>query len=92
VKKMDLNAKYGKTTADSDHVENIFSHGPQSSFEEFKTAKAEEVFASTKREPLGKSFTRGHVMPDSCQVYRYGGGVFQRWGGVRMEVFTCWRW
>ncbi len=71
---MDLNAKYGKTTADSEHVEHIFAHGPQTSFEEFKTAKAEEVYASTKREPLGKSFSRGHSLPDVCQdtVFQYG--------------------
>jgi len=77
VKNLDLNAKYGKTTADSDHVENIFSHGPQTSFEEFKMANAEEVYASTKREPLGKSYSRGHALPGACQdpSFQYGVGT-----------------
>jgi hypothetical protein len=74
VKKIDPNTKYGSHTADSEHVEHVFGHGPQTDFEEYQNAKQEACYHSRQREPLGKSYNRGHVLPDEAKssVFSFG--------------------
>jgi len=75
VKGIDRNAKFGKTTAHSDHVENVFGHGPQTDFEDYQNDKLEGTYQSKKREPLGKSYSRGHRLPDQTKDTKFSFGV-----------------
>jgi len=45
-------------------VQHALNQGPQDELGRFRQEQAERVYASNKREPLGKAFQRGHVLPD----------------------------
>lgn len=75
VAKMNPFTKYGKVTADSDHVENVFGHGPSTQFGEYNNDKAESCYASKKMEPLGKSFSRGHLLPEQARNPNFAFGI-----------------
>ncbi|OQR98682.1 hypothetical protein ACHHYP_08211 [Achlya hypogyna] len=61
----DMNKKYGVTTKNSDHVQDVMPPRLPSDHALITQAKLDAVYQSTKREPLGKSFTRGHVFNQS---------------------------
>ncbi|OQR95407.1 hypothetical protein THRCLA_07905 [Thraustotheca clavata] len=62
MKHIDTTKKYGITTRNSDHVDiDIMPARIPSDHALITQAKLEAVYQSTKREPLGKSYTRGHV-------------------------------
>ncbi|EQC36045.1 hypothetical protein SDRG_06782 [Saprolegnia diclina VS20] len=65
MKAHDMNKKYGVTTKDSDHVTDVMPPRLPSDHALITQAKLEAVYQSTKREPLGKSYTRGHVYNQS---------------------------
>jgi hypothetical protein len=67
--------RYGSTTADSDHVADVFAHGPQKPLAEYETMRAEEIYRSHQREPLGKSYKRGHAMPAGVDDPSFAHGV-----------------
>ncbi|KAH8055652.1 hypothetical protein JL722_7994 [Aureococcus anophagefferens] len=58
--------RFGKIKIVSDHVEDVLVQpGAESEFAQVKLTQKESTYHSIKREPLGQSFTRGHVLP-SC--------------------------
>mmetsp|Transcript_48279 Transcript_48279/g.87077 ORF Transcript_48279/g.87077 Transcript_48279/m.87077 type:complete len:474 (+) Transcript_48279:59-1480(+) len=54
---------YGVKSNKGESVEQNFRSGQQFGVAEYINARAEDVYYSTKREPLGKAYSRGHVMP-----------------------------
>merc|ERR1719387_3217712 len=62
MKQLDPNAIHGKNTDPSlePHVDDLMRVGPQTAHEEFINAKDEACYHTAKREPLGKSYNRGH--------------------------------
>lgn len=75
MKQIDPTAVCGKTTGDGEHVDDVLTMGPQTAFGDFANAKMESCYATAKREPLGKSFNRGHVLPDQCKNKDFAYGV-----------------
>jgi len=56
-------------------MENVFGHGPSTSFGEYNNDKAESYYASKKMEPLGKSFLRGHQLPEEARDADFSFGI-----------------
>lgn len=52
-----------KVTVASDHIEDVWGK-PMSAYAMAKDAQRESVYRSSKREPLGRSYVRGHAVPD----------------------------
>lgn len=75
VAKLDPFAKYGKMTQDSDHVDTVFGQGPQTNYEDYMNGESEKHYASRQMEPLGKSFSRGHVLPDEAKDSAFAFGI-----------------
>lgn len=73
--KFDPLVKHGKMTQDSDHVDTVFGHGPQTNFDEYMNSESEKMYASKKMEPLGKSFSRGHELPEETRDSAFAFGV-----------------
>ena len=65
---------YGRKTYGSDHVEDVFKSQQLSGFGEYTQQVQERVYASTYREPLGRSLQRGYVLPriTSQPNFRFG--------------------
>jgi len=56
--------KFGKIKVESDHVEDVWRQaGAESEYAQVKVSQKESIYYSTKREPLGKTYQRGHVLP-----------------------------
>lgn len=55
------NKRFGVTSIDSDHVADVFTHGPQTEYEEYKQQQQESVY---KRHTLEQSTNRGHKLPN----------------------------
>ena len=43
---------------------DVMATYPRSELDQWRLERTEDVYASTRREPLGKSFVRGHQIPD----------------------------
>jgi len=57
--------RFGKTkTGVTDHVPDIFNQGRKSEISEYINDKKEAVYRSVQREPLGRSYIRGHDIPE----------------------------
>jgi len=55
----------GVSVKDSDHVEDIWcTPGMDSEYSEAKYSQKESVYKSIKTQPLGKSYVRGHPLPE----------------------------
>jgi len=60
----DAGEGYGKKTNKDEDVAQNFKSGQLFGVAEYINARGEDVYHSTKREPLAKAFQRGHVFPD----------------------------
>lgn len=74
---MDPNKIFGNgTSAESDHVEDVWKNPEgDTEFQRTKNAVLEKSFKSVAREPLGKSYNRGHTMPSviaNDPLFRHG--------------------
>lgn len=78
---LDLDARaaarstFGKIKIESDHVEDVWRQsGAESEFAYIKEQQRESVYHSVKHEPLGKSLTRGHSLPEVTKTdkFRFG--------------------
>lgn len=65
--------RFGVTTDDSEHVDVAFKK--MDGYAEQKNAKLESTYASHRREPLGKSYSRGHVLPPKAQQSQFSFGL-----------------
>ena len=60
----DANIKFGKSATESDHVNDVWGNpGMDSEYSQAKYSQKEALYHSTKQEPLGRSYVRGHVLP-----------------------------
>ena len=66
LKNIDYMKKFGENITISDHVSDIQSTNLPSSHAIITKSKKEAIYASVKHEPLGKGFSRGHVLPQVC--------------------------
>ncbi|RLN73640.1 hypothetical protein BBJ28_00004932 [Nothophytophthora sp. Chile5] len=77
LKQIDPTTKFGVVTTTSEHVAEVLLNGPATEYQRLTLAKREADYASHKREPLGKSYSRGHVLPARMQqpefVFGMGG-------------------
>jgi len=64
---------YGVKGNKGESVEQNFRSGQQFGVAEYINARAEDVYFSTKREPLGKAFQRGHALPPKVADPRFRG-------------------
>lgn len=55
--------RYGIESSASDHVEQVFPHGPQTEMGQYMNGRAEGIYRLRSREPLGKSMSRGTKLP-----------------------------
>ena len=60
---IDDDAVHGAVTVPSEPVGSVISHYPTTDIMRFQLDRLEDVYASTRREPLGQSFVRGHALP-----------------------------
>jgi len=65
---------YGKVEArvPGDTVADNVNVAPKSSLMERQLEKREALYRSNKMEPLGRAFTRGHVIPDGIRETGFG--------------------
>jgi len=65
---------FGRPTIqpDDEKVDKCIRQLPDSEFMQWKQAKEEEIYASTHREPLGKSMLRGHKIPQDLAQDGFG--------------------
>jgi hypothetical protein len=75
LKKVDPMTKFGVTSKKTQHVNDIFNSTPITEYQRINAMKSEANYASNKREPLGKSFSRGHVLPQHMQQSDFAFGV-----------------
>lgn len=65
--------RFGVTTDDSEHVDVAFRK--MDGYAEQKNARSESIYESHRREPLGKSYSRGHVLPPKVQQSKFSFGL-----------------
>ena len=63
---------YGKPRNTSESIKDIVDIAPKSDIEEMVLKKKEAIYRSTKREPLGKSYVRGHELPQELLHRGFG--------------------
>ena len=60
------------TASESDHVADVWKNpGGDTEFSKAKNEVAEKHYKTVKREPLGRTFVRGHEMPDVITQVSY---------------------
>ncbi|CAN0155213.1 unnamed protein product, partial [Discosporangium mesarthrocarpum] len=68
----------GGITKDSDHVADVWCQQPgaDTDMSRLKLGMAEIIYRSSKREPLGRSYVRGHQLPKKVldEGFRFGVG------------------
>lgn len=79
---------YGRKTYGSEHVEDMFKSQQFSGFGEFRQEVHERVYASSYREPLGRSLQRGHVLPRVVSQPNFRFGVAQTPGDSAKDVIA----
>lgn len=76
LKRVDPSTKFGVTTTGSQHVADVlFTGSPTTDFQRINQQRLEANYSSHKREPLGKSYSRGHVLPPQAQKPEFAFGV-----------------
>eukprot|EP00744_Colponema_vietnamica_P004533 GILI01006748.1.p1 GENE.GILI01006748.1~~GILI01006748.1.p1 ORF type:complete len:449 (+),score=65.06 GILI01006748.1:52-1347(+) len=70
----DTNAVYGRKTGVGEHVSDVFAVQRASQLQEYLRQRKESIYQSTKREPLGKAFTRNYSLPEEVKSedFKYG--------------------
>ncbi|CAG9310738.1 unnamed protein product [Blepharisma stoltei] len=69
------NFTYGKKTHSSDHVHDVIKPNTLQGLTEFANKLKEDKYASSKREPLGKSMLRNYQMPSAVNDPNFKFGV-----------------
>ncbi|KAF4324143.1 hypothetical protein BBO99_00001803 [Phytophthora kernoviae] len=75
LKRIDPMTKFGIVTTGSEHVPEMLVSGPATEYQRINLAKLETNYASHKREPLGKTYSRGHVLPAHMQKPEFAFGM-----------------
>jgi hypothetical protein len=58
---------YGKAESQGEDVAETFLAGQKFGVAEYLMSRGESIYDSAKREPLGKSYVRGHMLHSSTQ-------------------------
>lgn len=68
------NFLYGKKTYQGEHVDQVIQAQNLEGLAEYYNDVKESKYASHYREPLGKSFVRGHDLPETTkqEEFKYG--------------------
>ena len=87
---VDPNKIFGTGTAsESDHVEDVWKNPEgDTEFQKAKNALNEKFYKSVKREPLGKSYNRGHKMPEFMHDKSFRHGCKSVKGQTAQEVLN----
>jgi len=66
--------RYGVTTSKGDRVGDCFDQVPATELQDFLNTQSESIYASNVKEPLGSTFSRGHVLPEVVteEQFRFG--------------------
>jgi hypothetical protein len=72
-KRMDRMQRFGVKTDQSEHVEVAFQQTDRRT--EQTNARLESIYDSRRREPLGKPYSRGHMLPPETQRTDFSFGV-----------------
>lgn len=86
LKQIDPLTKFGIVTTGSHHVQDVLANAPATEYQRIALAKSEANYASHKREPLGKSYTRGHVLPANMQKPEFAFGISGTFGDSAREL------
>ena len=60
----------------------------QSEIAEYFFEKKESIYASRKREPLGRAYVRGHILPDECSNESFKFGTASKTSKLRQRRLT----
>lgn len=85
------NERFGKIKIVSDHVEDVLVQpGAESEFAQVKLTQKESTYHSIKKEPLGQSFKRGHVLPGavSARGFAFGKGSTTSGDGSKDLIYN----
>ncbi|XRB21531.1 EF-hand domain-containing family member B [Pseudoscourfieldia marina] len=63
-----LDGPYGVKTVSSESVAEVIQTVEKSELKEWAKERREDIYASNKREPLGKSLNRGHKLPEVLET------------------------
>ncbi|KAJ0399435.1 hypothetical protein P43SY_005374 [Pythium insidiosum] len=86
LKKIDPLHKFGVSTTGSQHVADVLTTGPSTEYQRINQQKLEANYASHKREPLGVSYSRGHVLPAHMQRPEFAFGISGTFGDSAREL------
>ncbi|KAG2768699.1 hypothetical protein JG687_00011572 [Phytophthora cactorum] len=75
LKQVDPMTKFGVVTTGSEHVPEMLISGPATEYQRINLGKLESNYVSHKREPLGKSYSRGHKLPAHMQKFEFAFGM-----------------
>lgn len=65
--------RHGVTTTKGDHVGDTFQQLPSSELTQYLNDQKEASYYSNVREPLGRGYNRGHVLPEETKTNEFDG-------------------
>ncbi|KAE8904514.1 hypothetical protein PF005_g2777 [Phytophthora fragariae] len=86
LKKINPMTKFGLVTTGSEHVPEMLVSGPTTEYQRINLAKLEANYSSHKREPLGKTYSRGHKLPAHMQRPEFAFGMSGTFGESAKEL------
>lgn len=75
VAKLDPYRKFGIDTSSTKSANVLGATTNLSEHERFTLGTKEQIYETNRREPLGKSYQRGHVLPKECQASGFAFGL-----------------
>lgn len=69
------NFLYGRPTGESEHVDSVIKAQNLAGLADYHNDLKESQYQSHLREPLGKSYVRGHKLPNDTQNEKFSYGV-----------------
>lgn len=69
----DAGLGYGIKSAKGESSEQNFKSGQKFGIEEYVQSRGESIYATVRQEPLGRSWCRGHVLPDETKKSEFKG-------------------
>lgn len=86
LKQIDPLRKFGVVTNSSQHVPDVLPNAPNSEYQRIALTKSEATYASQRREPLGKTYSRGRVLPAHMQKSEFAFGISGTFGESAKEL------
>jgi len=77
---------YGIRTHKGENVATTLDAGRVEGIAEYIHQRGESIYESTKREPLGRGYSRGHVLPQQTQSAEFRFGIKQTQGEQGKEI------